>query len=93
MVIVERLAVECRNGQDGGRRSVRLIDDVITAVDVERVARYRFRRIMRKECNREPDIVDADKLAGRRLALRLLQQGIEFGDAGGRPVSPAGRAI
>ena len=32
MIIVERRAVERRNGQDGGRRSVLLIDDVITPV-------------------------------------------------------------
>jgi hypothetical protein len=51
-----------------------LINDVITAVDVEGIAGYGFRRIMREECDREANILDGDELAGRRLPLRLFQQ-------------------
>jgi hypothetical protein len=67
MVIVERHAVERRNGQDGGRPSVLLIDDVIAPVDVERIAGNELRGVVREERHRQPDVHDADELAGGRL--------------------------
>src|SRR5271154_1647294 len=61
-----------------------LIDDVVAAVDIERLAGDEPRRVVGKECGSGSDIVDANEAARRRFGLCLVEQRIEFGDAGRR---------
>src|ERR1043165_2943436 len=54
------------------------IDDVITAVDIERLAGDQFCGIVRKKRGRGTDVVDADQAARRRFGFRLVEQRVEF---------------
>src|SRR5262249_16137932 len=64
----------------GGDRGLRSrcrrnsIDDVIAAVDVERLARDQPRPVHAQEGNRDPHIIDGDEAAAWRLRLRFLQE-------------------
>src|SRR5262249_35677978 len=61
-----------------------LVHDMIAAVDIERVAGDQPRLVERQERGGGADVVDAHQRAGRRLLLRLGEQLVELGDAGGR---------
>ena len=60
-----------------------LIDDVVTAVHVQRFAGDESCGIMCQECSGKAYVIDADETVGRRFGFRLLQQVIEFRDAQG----------
>ena len=55
---------------------------MIAAVDIERVARYQPRGVMGEECGGKPNVHDAHKGACGRLLLGLVEEFIEFRDAG-----------
>src|SRR6185436_9281746 len=77
--------------EDTAARSVS-VDDVITTVDIERLAGDQTRRIMRQKRRRRSDIVYAHKTAYRRFDSGCLKQVVKFGDAGcGAGCERAGR--
>ena len=57
------------------------IDDVISAVDVHHLARDELCAVECEKRGRGPNIIDTDQAAGGRLALRLVQQLVEFRNA------------
>src|SRR5262249_12793244 len=59
-----------------------LIDDVVATVHIESFAGDQSCGVVCKKCGCNADVVDADKAAGRGLALGLLEQVIEFGNSG-----------
>ena len=59
------------------------VDDVIAAVDIERLAGDQFGPVHRQEGHGDADILDRDEAAGRRLGLGLGDQFVEVGDARG----------
>ena len=62
-------------------RDANLVDDVIAAVDVERLSGDQPGRVVSQEGSRGANVFDADQTARRSLCPRLVQQRIEFGDA------------
>ncbi len=50
-----------------------LINDVIPAIDVKRLAGNETRRIVGQEGRSDTDVVDADKTARRRFGLRPVE--------------------
>src|SRR5262249_34252389 len=61
-----------------------LIDDVVAAVDVHRLAGDQLGDVERQEGGGGADVVDADQAARGRGLLRLVQEVVELRDAGGR---------
>src|SRR6188768_3395372 len=55
-----------------------LVDDVISAVNIERLAGNQLRCIMRKKGCRHANIVDADEALGGGLRLCFLQQRVKL---------------
>jgi hypothetical protein len=58
-----------------------LIDDVIASVHIESFAGDESCGVVGKKCSCNADVIDADKAAGRRLVLGLLEELIEFGNS------------
>ena len=56
-----------------------LIDDVVTAVDIERLAGDELRRVMREERGGDTHVVDADETAGGCLGLGFVEKCAESG--------------
>src|SRR3979490_2760450 len=54
-----------------------LIDDVIASVHIKSFAGDETRGVVGKKCSCNSDVIDADKAAGRGLALGLFEQLIE----------------
>ena len=63
------------------RRCSTLVNDMVAAIDVKRLARDEPRCVVCKKGRGDPHVVDADEAAGRRLRLRLIEQHIEFGNS------------
>src|SRR5438034_11801976 len=59
-------------------RQSALIDDMVSAVHVERFSGDEPRGVMGQERGGKADVVDAHQTAGGSLALRLLQKLVEF---------------
>src|SRR5262245_21890753 len=56
------------------------VDDVVAAVDVERLTGDQLGRVCCKEGDSRADIVDRDRAAGWSLRLGLLQERLELGN-------------
>src|SRR3974390_1735185 len=76
----------CDAGSDAPAASAHRtsVDDVIAAIDINRVAGDETRRVVREEGGGGADVVDTDEAAGRRLGFRFVEQGVKFRDAGRR---------
>src|SRR3974377_235319 len=73
----------CDAGSDAPAASAHRtsVDDVIAAIDINRVAGDETRRVVREEGGGGADVVDTDEAAGRRLGFRFVEQGAKFRDA------------
>jgi hypothetical protein len=58
----------------------RSVDDVITAVDIERLAGDQLRPVHGEEGHRDPNVLDGDEAAGWRLGVGLGDQFVEIGE-------------
>jgi hypothetical protein len=58
-----------------------LVDDVVPAVDIERLAGDQARRIMRQKSGGDTHVVDTDEAARGSLGSGLVEQFVEFGNA------------
>src|SRR5215475_10562551 len=58
-----------------------LVDDVLAAVDIKRLAGDQARRVVRQERGGDAHIVDADEAAGRSLRLCFVEELVELWDA------------
>src|SRR4029077_13303094 len=57
------------------------IDDVVSAINVQRISRDQFGAIEGQKRSRPSNIVDADQAPGRRFRLRPVHQFVEFRNA------------
>ena len=58
-----------------------LVDNVITAVHIQRFTGNQSRRIVREECGCDAHIVNGNETAARCFAAGLLEQLVELGNA------------
>jgi hypothetical protein len=61
--------------------SLALVDNVVTAIDIQRVAGNQTRGIMSQECRGDSNIVNGNQASGRRLPAGFVEQLVEFGNA------------
>src|SRR5262245_28504569 len=66
-------------------RRLTLIHNMVAAVDVKRFPGDEAGGVVGEEAGGDAHVLDADEAARRRLRFRLVEQRIEFGDAGSRP--------
>ena len=74
---------ECSTASPDGRRT--LVDNVVAAVDVKRLAGDEPGRVVGQEGGGDTHVVDAHQAPCGSLGFCLVEQGVELGNARGGP--------